>query len=243
DLDVTVENQTDAWMSLIIAGPNSRKVLEKITTADVSNDAFKWLTSQTISIGRISNVHAMRVNYVGELGWELHVPTEYAAGLYEILMEAGAEFNISDFGMYAMDSMRLEKGYRAWKSDINHEYTPFMSNLDRFVDMNKGDFVGKEALAKQLDAGVPERLVPLTMDDIGADAPYCASVFQNGEQVGLVVSAGYGHVLEQSIGLAYIRTDLAVEGQEFEVDIFGDMVKATVGHEPLYDHNNAKLRS
>jgi dimethylglycine dehydrogenase len=144
--------------------------------------------------------------------------------------------------MYAMDSLRLEKGYPAWKVDLSHEYTPLEAALERFVDLAKGDFVGREALLRQRAAGVPQRLVPLAVET-DVEAPFCASVFQGAERVGMVGSAGYGHTLQQSIALAYLREDLAIPGTRLEIGIFGGHRSATVAQAPLYDPQNQRLRA
>jgi len=242
DGSVQIANITPQLGTLILAGPKARQVLSKVTKADLSNKAFPWLSARKIEIN-MAAVMALRVNYVGELGWELHVPAEYQVPVYEALMAAGEEFGITDFGMYAMDSLRMEKCYRAWKVDLTHEYTPLDASLDRFVDFGKADFIGREALLKQQQAGAKERMVPLLVESENTDAPYCASVYLNGEVVGLVGSAGYGHTLKKSIALAFVRTDLAKEGQALEVDMYGERYPAVVAQEPLYDPTNERLKA
>ena len=140
-----IENVTARYGSLILAGPRAREALARVTEADLSNAAFPWLSAREIEIG-YARMLALRVNYVGELGWELHAPIEHMAATYDALWRAGEEFGIRDFGMYAMDSLRLEKGYRGWKSDLTHEYTPLMAGLDRLIAFDKPDFIGKAAL-------------------------------------------------------------------------------------------------
>jgi dimethylglycine dehydrogenase len=186
----------------------------------------------------------MRVNYVGELGWELHAPTEHLVALYQALWAAGEAHGIRDFGAYAMDSLRLEKCYRGWKGDITYEYTPLTASLDRLVAFDKPGFIGRDALLRQKAEGPKERLVPLVLEEAGtADAPYCSPVSHGGEIVGLTVSAGYGHSLEKSIALAYVRADLATLGAVFEIEILGESRRATVGTDPLFDPSNARLRA
>jgi dimethylglycine dehydrogenase len=239
---VRIENQTTRYGSIIIAGPKAREVLSQVTEADLSNAAFPWLSAREIEIG-YARLLALRVNYVGELGWELHAPVEHMASIYDQLWQAGEKHGIRDFGMYAMDSMRLEKCYRGWKGDLTHEYTPFMASLDRFVDLTKSEFMGKAALLKEHNNGPRERFVPLLLEDAGtADALYCSSVFQGKDVVGLVGSGGYGHSIGKSIALAYIRTDLAKPGMALDVEIFGERRRAVVAQEPLYDPTNARLR-
>jgi dimethylglycine dehydrogenase len=146
--------------------------------------------------------------------------------------------------MYAMDSLRLDKGYRGWRTDLGTEHTPLMSSLDRFVAFDKPAFIGKDALLAEREAGPRERLVPLILDEPGeADAPFCAPVHRGGERIGLVTSGGWSYTLKKSLALAYVRADAAVPGAKLEVEILGQLCPATVGREPLFDHNNARLRA
>jgi len=239
---VRIDNLSARLGTLILAGPQAREVLAQATEADLSNAAFPWLSAREIEIG-YGRGWALRVNYVGELGWELHLPMEQLAPAYDLLWEAGQAQGMRDFGMYAMDSLRIEKGYRGWKSDMTHEYTPLMASLDRFVDLAKPAFRGRDALIREHNSGPRERLVPLVLDEAGdADAPTCAPVWQDGEIVGLVTSGAYGHALKKSIALAYVRTDLAKPGTAVDIEIFGERRAAKVGTEPLYDPTNARLR-
>jgi dimethylglycine dehydrogenase len=235
-----LRNLTPRYGTLVLAGPGARDVLSQITEADLSNAAFPWLAARSIEIG-FAKVLALRINYVGELGWELHLPLECALPVYQALMAAGAGCGIRDFGMYATDSLRLEKCYRAWKVDLSHEFTPLEASLDRFVALDKPDFVGRGALLRQRDAGVARRLVPLVVET-EVEAPFCASVLADGDRVGLVGSAGYGHTLQQSIALAYVTSELATPGTALEVEIFGARRPAVVASEPLYDPDNLRLR-
>jgi len=238
-----IADVTNQFGALILAGPHARDVLAKITEADLSNAAFPWLSAKNIEIG-MANVFAMRVNYVGELGWELHVPVEYQVAVYAALMAAGAEFGIRDFGMYAMDSLRLEKCYRGWKGDITHEYSPLMAGFDRFIAWNKGDFIGKSALLNERAAGPKERLMPLVFEEAGeAEPPYCSPVWHNGEIVGLTVSASWSYILNKSIALAYVRTDLATVGNKLQVQVLGEMKSAEIGTDPLFDPTNSRLKA
>jgi len=240
---VRLDNLSARYGTLILVGPRSREVLAKLTRADLSNAAFPWLSVRDIEIG-YTRATAMRVNYVGELGWELHIPVEHVLSVYDLLWEAGAEFGIHDFGLYAMDSLRLEKCYRGWKGDLTTEYTPFMSSLDRFVKLDKpGGFIGVEALRREAAAGPRERFVPLLVDATDADAAAVSIVFKGDEQVGLVTSGGYGYRLKQSIALAYVRTDRAVPGTLLTVEILGERRRAVVAVEPLYDPQNLRLKA
>ena len=242
DGTVRIDNLTARFGSLIVVGPKSRELLAQLTTADLSNAAFPWLSMRSIEIGYTKAI-ALRVNYVGELGWELHVPVEHMLSIYDLIWAAGEPLGISDYGLYAMDSLRLEKCYRAWKADLTTEYTPLMASLDRFVKLDKpGGFIGQEALQREAASGPRERFVPLLVDAADADAAAVSIVFSGNTVAGLVTSGGYGYRLRQSIALAYVRTDLAVPGTELEVEILGTRRRAVVGSEPLYDPQNARLR-
>ena len=242
DGSIRIDNLSVRLGTLVLAGPKAREVLERVTGADLSNASFPWLSAREIEIG-FARMLALRVNYVGELGWELHAPMETLVATYEALWQAGISQGIRDFGVYAMDSLRLEKCYRGWKSDMSHEYTPLMAGLDRFVDFQKPGFTGMAALVEEARAGPKERLVPLVLDEAGdADAPACATVWQGDSRAGLVTSGGFGHSLERSIALAYLRADLARPGTRLEIEILGERRGATVVQEPIHDPKNLRLQ-
>ena len=240
---VCVNNLSARYGTLIVVGPRSRELLARLTKADLSNEAFPWLSVREIELGYTRAI-AMRVNYVGELGWELHIPTEHVLSIYDLLFESGQDLGIHDFGLYAMDSLRLEKCYRGWKGDLTTEYTPFMASLDRFVKLDKpSGFLGQEALRREAANGPRERFVPLLVEATDADAAAVSIVYHGNEVVGLVTSGGYGYRLRQSIALAYVRTDLAAPGTVLEVEILGERRRAVVATEPLYDPQNQRLRA
>ena len=243
DSAITVKDVTADFGTLIIAGPRARDVLGQVTQADLSNAGFPWLTAQYIETvsGRCL---AMRVNYVGELGWELHAPVAQLPSLYAAIWAAGAAYDIRDFGLYAMDSLRVDKCYRGWKSDLESGYTPLEASLDRFVDVTKPDFVGKAALAAEHARGAAQRFVPLIFDEDGdAEAPYCAQVFDGETNVGLTTSGVWSHTLNKSVALAYVKADKATPGTKLQVNVLGQMRSATVHAEPLYDPKNQRLRA
>jgi dimethylglycine dehydrogenase len=243
DSAITVKDVTADFGTLIIAGPRARDVLAQVTQADLSNAGFPWLTAQYIETvsGRCL---AMRVNYVGELGWELHAPVAQLPSLYAAIWAAGAAYDIRDFGLYAMDSLRVDKCYRGWKSDLESGYTPLEASLDRFVDVTKPDFVGKAALAAEHARGAAQRFVPLIFDEDGdAEAPYCAQVFDGETNVGLTTSGVWSHTLNKSVALAYVKADKATPGTKLQVNVLGQMRTATVHAEPLYDPKNQRLRA
>ena len=243
DSAITVKDVTADFGTLIVAGPHARDVLAQVTQADLSNAGFPWLTAQYIETvsGRCL---AMRVNYVGELGWELHAPVAQLPSLYAAIWAAGAAYDIRDFGLYAMDSLRVDKCYRGWKSDLESGYTPLEASLDRFVDVTKSDFVGKAALAAEHARGPAQRFVPLIFDEDGdSEAPYCAQVFDSDINVGLTTSGVWSHTLNKSVALAYVKADKAVPGTKLRVNVLGTMRTATVHAEPLYDPKNQRLRA
>jgi dimethylglycine dehydrogenase len=240
---VGLANLTARFGSLVLVGPRSRELLARVTDADLSNEAFPWLAVRTVPIGYTEAV-AMRVNYVGELGWELHIPVEHLLAVHELLVAAGGTLELAHFGLYAMDSLRLEKCYRSWKADLTTEYTPLMASLERFVRLDKeANFIGREALRREAAAGPKERFVPLLVEAADADAAAVSIVYRGEDRVGLVTSGGYGYRLNRSIALAYLRADLSAPGTELEVEILGERRRALIGSEPLYDPHNLRLRA
>ena len=243
DGSVQIESLTDRYGTLVIAGPHARDLLRRVTAADLSNAAFPWLSARWIDLGSTSAL-ALRVNYVGELGWELHAPTEHLPGLYAALLAAGPAFGLTHFGLYATDSMRLEKCYRAWKLELDTDHSPLEASLDHRVAFDKPDFVGKDALWAQRRQGVARRLVPLVLDGPGtADAPAGGPVFAGTEWVGATTSGTWSHTLSRSLALAYLRADLAVPNSRVDVEVLGERCAATVGREPLFDPDNERPRS
>lgn len=243
DGTVRVERLSERLGTLILAGPRARDVLSRVTAADVSNTAFPWLSAQSIEIG-CAQLLALRINYAGELGWELHAPMEYLTGIHQALSSAGASFGLQYFGLYALDSLRIDKGYRGWKTDLETGFTPLEASLDRFVDLSKPDFVGRQALVAQKAAGISRRLVPLTLEEPGeADAPYCSSILRGSQVVGIATSGVWSHTLQRSVILAYVASDFAVAGTRLSVNILGELCNATVVSEPLFDPSNSRLRS
>jgi dimethylglycine dehydrogenase len=240
---VALANVTARFGSLVVVGPRSRELLSRVTSADLSNAAFPWLSVRTIRVADV-DVLAMRLSYVGELGWELHVQNEALEAVYERLLAVGREFALAHAGLYAIESLRLEKCYRSWKADLSCEYSPLTSSLQRFVCLDKtADFIGREALRQEAARGPRERCVPLIVSARDADAAAVSIVYRGAEAVGLVTSGGYGYRLNRSIALAYVRADLAAAGTELEVEILGERCPAIVAREPLYDPGNLRLRA
>lgn len=243
DGSVTLTNISKDYGSLVLVGPHAREVLAKVTSSPLDNASFPWLSVRDIDTA-VGSVRTLRVGYVGELGWELHAANDQLVALYHALWAAGEEFGIRDFGIYAVDSLRLDKGYRGWKGDLEIGFSPFDASLERFVDLTKPSFVGKDALVAEQAAGSPWRFVSMTLDvDGDADAPALSSIFDGEERIGLVTSAGWSFTLGKSICIGYVRPQYEAPGTKVEVLIFGNRVSATVGAEPLYDPTNARMRA
>jgi dimethylglycine dehydrogenase len=242
DGSVRLDNLTLGTGVLVLAGPKARDVLSKVTDADLSNAAFPWLSAQEIQIG-IAPVRAIRVNFVGELGWELHHPLPYQNTIFDALMAAGEEFGIAPFGIRAMDSLRIEKGYRYWRVDLTTDYSAFQAGLDRFVHLNKGEFIGREALVREQQQGIPRRFVTLAVDVKDADPLGNEPVYQNGQMIGRTTSGAYGYAVEKSLALAYVSPEAAAPGTKLEMEILGERFPATVIEESPWDPENARLRA
>ena len=245
DGSVTLRNITGSRGVFVLAGPRSREVLAKLTDNPLDNAAFPWLTTQVAEVGLAVDVYLMRVNFVGALGWELHFPIEYAHHLFDAIFAAGAEFNIGMVGMRAMESLRLEKSYRMWGSDLSPDYTPYEAGLDRFVRLNKGAFIGKEALEKQQKDGVPHRFVTFEVHDVKeADALGNEPLFDTkGNLVGRATAGYYGHALGKSLGLGYVKPGFETVGGELQIEILGERKRVTVLVDSPYDPENKELRA
>jgi dimethylglycine dehydrogenase len=240
DGSITIEDRSADQTALVLTGPRSRDILSQVCDADLTSP---WLTHQRTTIaGR--TVFAMRVSYVGELGWELHVSLADVAEVYASVTAVGADHGLVPFGMYAMDSMRIEKGYRSWKQDLSTDYTMLEGGLERFVKFDKPEFVGREALLRQKQAGIEQAFATLVIEAGECDAPYLATIWNGDDRVGLVTSGSYGHRIDASVALSVVRTDCAQPGTELEVEIFGVRCAAVVQLDvPLYDPDNEKLRA
>ena len=225
----------------MLVGPRARDVLAQLIDADLSNAAFPWLSGQHIQIG-MAPVRALRINFVGELGWELHHPIEYQRALFDALVDAGAEFGIGMCGMRAMDSLRIEKSYRMWGQDLMTEYTAFEASFDRFVNLNKPDFIGRDALLRQQERGVLRRFVTIEVDAGDAYALGNEPIYHDGHMVGRLTAGAYGHCLEKSLGLGYIASAHAAPGTAVEIEILGDRRPAAVVPESPWDPDNRRLR-
>ncbi len=240
--DITSSN---AVLSLM--GPNARKILQKVTRDDVSNEAIGFGKIKTIGIGGCP-VYALRVTYVGELGWELHLPVEYATTVYSLLRRAGEEFDMRLAGYRAIESLRLEKGYRAWGSDIGPDHTPFEAGLGWAVKLAKNvDFLGREAMLAQKAGGVKKMMACFTVDDPEIILLGRETIYRDGERVGWLSSGGYGYTIGKSIGYGYVRHSETIDRSfvlqgEYELEVATQRVPANIHMQPLYDPKMLKVK-
>ena len=209
---------------------------------DWSASGFGWMQVRPMTLGHAA-VTAMSVSFSGELAYELHVPNEQLYLVWQLMSEAGAAFKLSKFGLYATESMRLEKGYLHWKADIIDEFNPMEAGLERFVNLNKTDFVGKSELLKAIDEGLRHQLVSFEIMSDVAPAHGGGPVFQNGQQVGVVSSGGYGHRVGKNLAYAYVTSTAVKNTDAFSIRVIGEDYKATPVERCLYDPENLKPRS
>ena len=239
DGSVRIDDVTADYGVLTLAGPLSRELLQRLSRDDLSREAFPFFRARHVDVGGL-DVMALRVSYVGELGYELHHPLELQRKLYDSLWEAGTDLGLVDFGYRALESLRLEKGYRLWGADMSADYTPLEAGLERFVAFDKGAFVGHEALLAREPA---IRLCTLVVEATDADAHGYEPVYVDGELTTYVMAGGYGHTVGKSIALAYLPLEHAREGTEVEVEILGERRPARVAADALYDPTGERLRS
>jgi dimethylglycine dehydrogenase len=241
DGSVGIENATARYGVLTLAGPRSRDLLVAVTDADCSREAFPFFNCREIEVG-MAPVRALRVSYVGELGFELHHPLEYQRHLYEQLLEAGEPLGLVDFGYRALESMRLEKAYRLWGLDMSAEFSPLEAGMEHWVRLDKGEFIGRDALLEVTDNGGPRRrLVCLIVEADGADAHGFEPVRDGERVVGFVTSGGYGFRVGRSIALGYLPRDVCIPGTRLTVEILGQRRPAEVAEAALYDPSNELL--
>jgi 4-methylaminobutanoate oxidase (formaldehyde-forming) len=243
DGSVRIDDVTSQWACVGIWGPRAREVLAQLSPDQVDNEAFPYMTARETTVGSVP-VRALRVTYVGELGWELYCPSEYGLGLWQALWEAGEQHGIVAGGYRAIDSMRLEKGYRVWSSDITPDETPDEGGVGFCVKLDKeGGFVGREALVAARERGPRQLLRCLTLEDPRSIALGNEPVRAAGEIRGRVTTGGYGYTVGRSIAYAYLPPEWAEEGTEVEVEIFGRWVRGVVAAEPLFDPRGERVRA
>ena len=243
DQKVNIKNVTQTYGVLVLVGPQSRSVLSQLTNADLSNEHFPWLKGKEISINGIP-VRALRINYLGELGWELHHPMNQMEKLYKGLMDSGNQYNITNFGTYAVNSLRIEKAYKGWGSELTGEITLVEADMYRFFNLDKkNNFIGAKALKEKLEKGIKIKIVYLEINVDDADAMGNEPVFYQNKIVGIVTSGGFGFRVNKSLAFAYVESNLAEVGREFDIQIQGQKRKAIVLQDMAYDPDNKRLIS
>jgi len=240
--DVTIRNVTDDYGVLVVAGPRSRDLLAKITDADLSNDHFRWLTGKEIEVAGVP-LRALRINYIGELGWELHTPIAQLETVYDAVWSAGEAFGIVDFGVYAVNSLRMEKAYAGWGAELTNEITMIEAGMERFVSLDKSEFVGREAMLQHKQDEIDTRMVYVEVTADDADVRGGEPVIAGENVIGVTTSGAYGHTVDKSLAFAYVEPGFAAPESTFDIEILGQRCQAKVLSEPVYDPENVRLRS
>ena len=237
---VHLREETELWSTQILTGPKSRAILAEVSDADLAKG---WLTHQTARIAG-ATVWLARVSFAGELGWEIHSRVEDTEAVWNAVMRAGKGHGLRPFGMFALNSLRVEKGYRAWKGDLSTDYTVLQGGLERFVDWSKPEFRGKAALEAEKQRGVTKRFCTLVIEAGDQDPPYMSTIWHEGKVVGELTSGYYGHRVGACIGLGMLKAEVNVPGTKVQVEIFGTLYPATVQEDaPLWDAKNERIRA
>ncbi len=243
DEQVTITDITDAYGVLVLAGPLARDVLNQCTPTDLGNASFRWLTGKTANVAGVDGVRLLRVNYVGELGWELHVPMLEMPQVFDALMAAGKPHGIRLFGTYAMNSLRMEKSYRGWGSELTTEIDMIEASMERFLRLGKEDFIGKAPTLSNKQRGPRMKLVTMEVDNTDSDCMGNEPVYHGGKIVGLTTSGAYGHKVEKSLAFAYVDPQLTADGTAFEIMVFTEKRQARIIPESIWDAANTRLKS
>ncbi|HVE18933.1 MAG TPA: aminomethyltransferase family protein, partial [Ilumatobacteraceae bacterium] len=240
DGSLQIRDLTSANSVINLCGPMARDVLQAVSEDDVSNEALRYATARDITIGA-APVLAMRIGYVGELGWELHVPTAYAAHVYELLQNAGREHGIANVGYRAIDTLRMEKGYLYWSTDITPDTSPWEAGLGWRVNMKKGDFCGRDALEAQRAAGVTRKLCTFTLEQMAYPVSGEA-IIADETVVGFTTSANFGHTVGKPIACGYLPIELT-DRTDFVIEVYGEPIPSVRHDGALYDPQNVRLKS
>ena len=243
DGPVSIRDFTQDWACLALWGPKARLVLQKLTSDDISNESMPYLHAKTIYINGVG-IWAQRVSYVGELGWELYIPIDRALLVWDALLKAGQEYGIEVGGYKVLDSLRLEKGYRYYTADVTQLETPYEGGLGFCVDLDTGDFIGRDALVRQKQDGVPRKLCTMVLDVDEFTQIYGGEViYHAGKVITRVRSGGYGYTLKKNILYAYLPVATAKTGTRLEVDLIEGRYQAEVTATILFDPKGERLRT
>jgi dimethylglycine dehydrogenase len=240
DETVTIRDMTNELAILAVSGPRSREIIQPLTETDLSNGAFAWLNAQEIQVAGVSCI-ALRVSYVGELGWELHHPIDSMLTLYDALVTSGEPHGLVHFGSYAMNEMRIEKGYKAWGSELTTEITPIEARIERFVDQSR-DFIGKDAVVARSKEQLSMVLVYCEVDTKDTECRGNEPVYSNGKLVGITTSGTWSHTSDKSLAFAYVIPELEQAGSRFDIQIMSERRDAVVLNAPVVDPQNKKLK-
>ena len=247
DEQVFIVDMTSAYALINVQGPKSRELLQRVSHADLSNEKFPYMSMQEIDV-HYARAMAFRVTYQGELGYELYIPTEFAPTTFDMLLEAGKDLGVRLAGMQTLNTLRIEKGYRDYGHDIDCTDTPLEAGLNFIVDFNKPDFIGKEALLKQKEAGpIKKRFIQLILEDPEPLLYYGEMIYRNGKQIGYVRSGAYGFTLGGAVALSIIEDDEPIneeyiKNSRFEVDVNNVRYPARASLRPMYDPKNERVK-
>ncbi len=243
---VTLTEVTSSYTMLAVMGPKSREFMENLTDADLSNEAFPFATAQEINVAYARPL-AIRMSFVGELGWELYIPAEFSNNVFDALMTEGQQYNLKLVGLHALDSLRLEKGYKHWGADITPDQTPLESGLGFCVKMNKASFMGKEALARQKASGLKRKLVMFSLEDPEPLVYHDEPIYRNGELISENTHGAYSHLYGCSIGMCYLKHPHAIDDDwimagKYEINVAGNLFPIKIHLEPIYDPKSERVR-
>jgi 4-methylaminobutanoate oxidase (formaldehyde-forming) len=242
----TLTNVSSGYTMLGVMGPDSRKLLSTLTDADLTNTAFPFATARYIDLGYAKPL-ALRMSYVGELGWELYIPPDFATGVFDTLMEEGSKLGLKLVGLHAVDSLRLEKGYRHWGSDIGPDDTPYEAGLGFCVKLDKGDFIGRDALVRQREKGLTRKLAIFTLEDPGPLLYHDEPIYRNGELVSRNTHGAYAHYLGCAMGMGYLENPEGISDEwimsgNYEIDVEGTLYSASVHINAPYDPEGQRVQ-
>jgi 4-methylaminobutanoate oxidase (formaldehyde-forming) len=246
DAHALLTDITSAYAVLGVMGPRSRDLMARLTAADLSSEAFAFATAQEIDLA-YARAWALRITYVGELGWELYIPTEFALSVYDALVAEGAAFGLMHAGYHAMNSLRIEKGYRHWGHDITEDDTPLQAGLDFAVAYGKPGFIGREALLRERGSAPKRRLVMFALEDTAHLLYHDEPIWRDGDLVGRTTSGMFGHTLGRAVAMGYVAheggvTQEFIDSGFYEIEIACERVPARASLRPLYDPQGLRLR-
>ena len=242
DAGVSLRNVSQQRLGFQIAGPNARKLLQRVARGDVSNDALPFLSIRSFQIGPCEAI-VQRVSYTGDLGYEIYVPANQQLALYDVLSNAGSDLGLRPFGMRAMMSLRLEKSFGSWLREYKPDYCPVETGMDRFVAYNKtANFIGKEAALKDKQHGTGRKLCTFIVDADDADVVADEPIWADNKVIGFVTSGGYAHYCKKSVAIGFLPTEMISPGKEVEIELLGQRRKATLFEETLFDPKARRMR-